>query len=261
MCALNIQKKTANQETKTTRIEYPILFLVTVVIRIISIIITPQNKKRGRLIKVTKNLNQATKEQIKDLIIQTIKQEKTTTAKQLIALMQEHHAIPPEQTTTLLIELENENRLHFTKQKPPIPASTKEYIFSKQAAWYWTTIALVGVTMIAVFAIPESDVPLVYLRSALGVVFVLFLPGFAFIKALFPAKVPVKTSSEDMDTIVRLVLSIGMNLAFSPIVVLILNYTPWGIRLTPITLSLLALTVIFATAAILREHQTRPTQT
>jgi uncharacterized membrane protein len=36
-----------------------------------------------------------------------------------------------------------------------------------------------------------------------------------------------------------------------------LNYTPWGIRLTPIVLSLVALTAIFATAAVIREHQTR----
>jgi uncharacterized membrane protein len=39
-----------------------------------------------------------------------------------------------------------------------------------------------------------------------------------------------------------------------------LNYTPWGITLPPITLSLLALTTAFATAAMLREHQTRTQQ-
>ncbi len=188
-------------------------------------------------------------------MIQTIKQEKAATAKQLIALMQERHGIPPEQTTNLLIELENEDRLHFIKQEPSIPASAKEYFFLKQASWYWITIALTVVTTIAEFTIPESDVPLVYLRSSLGIIFVLFLPGFTFIGALFPAKVPVKTSSENMDTIERVALSFGMSLALVAIVGLILNYTPWGIRLTPITLSLLALTVVFATAAILRENQ------
>lgn len=85
----------------------------------------------------------------------------------------------------------------------------------------------------------------------------LFLPGYAFINALFPSKLPIHTSSENMDTIERAALSLGMSLAFTPIVGLILNYTPWGIRLTPITLSLLALTVIFATAAILRGYQTK----
>jgi uncharacterized membrane protein len=52
-----------------------------------------------------------------------------------------------------------------------------------------------------------------------------------------------------------------MSLALTPIVGLILNYTPWGITLTPITLSLLALTTVFATAAILREHQSKDAQT
>ena len=63
-----------------------------------------------------------------------------------------------------------------------------------------------------------------------------------------------------METIERLALSIGMSLVLVPIVGLILNYTPWGIRLTPITLSLLALTIVFATAALFREYQTRTTQ-
>jgi uncharacterized membrane protein len=52
------------------------------------------------------------------------------------------------------------------------------------------------------------------------------LPGFTFIKALFPAEVPIKTSSENMDTIERVALSFGMSLALVPIVGLILNYTP-----------------------------------
>jgi len=46
-----------------------------------------------------------------------------------------------------------------------------------------------------------------------------------------------------------------MSLALTPIIGLLLNYTPWGIRLTPVTLSLLALTITLATAALLREHQ------
>jgi hypothetical protein len=174
---------------------------------------------------VTKNLSQDRKDQIKDLIIQTVKKDKPKTEKQLIALMQERYTIPPEQTTSLIIELENEDRLHFIWQEPSTLASAKEYIFSKQAAWYWTTIAFATVTAIAVFAIPEGDVPLSYLRFSLGIIFVLFLPGFMFTKALFPAKVPIKTFSENMDTIKRVALSFGMSLALLPIVGLILNFT------------------------------------
>ena len=216
---------------------------------------------------MTKNPSQATKDQIKDLIIQTVKKEKPETAKQLIALMQERHAIPSEKTNNLLIELENEDLLHFTRNELPTPASAKAYMLSPKAMWYWTVIAFAAATTITVFTIPNSDYPIVYLRSALGVVFVLFLPGYAFIKLLFPTKLPrsaafltkgqTGTGSENMDTIERLALSIGMSLALVPIVGLILTYTPWGIRLTPITLGLLTLTFLFATVAVLREYQTK----
>jgi uncharacterized membrane protein len=72
-----------------------------------------------------------------------------------------------------------------------------------------------------------------------------------------PTLVHIATNSENIDTIERLALSFGMSLALAPITGLILNYTPWGIRLTPVTLSLLALTVVFATAAVIREYTTK----
>jgi uncharacterized membrane protein len=174
-------------------------------------------------------------------------------------MIQQTQNLPEKPITDLLTQLESEDKLRFTKQEAPTPASARAYIFSQKAAWYWTTIALAIATAITIFTIPENAYPIVYVRSILGIVFVLYLPGYTFIKALFPSKVPTQTSSENMDTIERIALSIGMSLALTPIVGLILNYTPWGIRLTPITLSLLALTVVFATAAILREHQTKAT--
>ena len=91
-----------------------------------------------------------------------------------------------------------------------------------------------------------------YARYLLGSTFVLFFPGYTFIKALFQEK--------ELDNIERTAISLGMSIALVPIFVLILNYTPWGIRTTPVTLSLLALTTIFATAAIVREHQNKTKQ-
>ena len=211
--------------------------------------------KYGWLTKVSKNLCQATKDQIKELMIEITKRQKPETTKQLISLIQQTQGLPEIEITKLLIELENENKIYFTKKEPS--TTIKKYIFSSKAAWYWTTIVLAAVTTVTVFTIPENAVPLVYLRSALGIIFVIFLPGFALTKALFPAKVSIKTSTGNMDTIELMALSFGVSLALVPIVGLILNYTSWGIRLTPITLSLLALTVVFATAAILREYQVK----
>jgi hypothetical protein len=202
-----------------------------------------------------------TDKQTKEVILETVKKQKPETTNQLIKLIQEKTQMTEQEIIKLLIELENEDKLQLTHKKNSLYTTPKAYIHSKDATWFWITIATSIATAIAVFTIPENAYPLVYLRSALGVVFVLFLPGYTFIKTLFPSKLPIPTSSENMDTIERATLSFGMSLALVPIVGLILNYTPWGIRLTPVTLSLLALTVAFATAAILREYQAKTTKT
>lgn len=69
------------------------------------------------------------------------------------------------------------------------------------------------------------------LRVALGLPFVLFFPGYTLIAALFPGR-------EDLDGIERVALSFGLSIAVVPLIGLILNYTPWGIRLYPILISL-----------------------
>lgn len=97
-----------------------------------------------------------------------------------------------------------------------------------------------------VFLIPENAFPFVYARYVLGSIFVLFLPGYSLIRALFGKK--------ELDNIERLALSVGLSLALVPMAGLLLNYTPWGIRTTPVTLTLLGLTLVLASAAAVRDH-------
>lgn len=200
-----------------------------------------------------------TRDEIKKIVLETIRTAKPATTKQLVALIQEQTALSKEEITNILLELENENSLHFVKQEQLTSQSTKEYLFSEKATWYWTVVMLAIATSVAVFAIPEDSYPIVYLRIVLATVFTLFLPGFTLIKVLFPTKVPIQLNSENMDSIERIALGLGTSLALTPLVALILNYTPWGIRLIPLTLSLLIFTLVFASVAIFREHQAKET--
>ncbi len=202
----------------------------------------------------------ARKIQNKETIEELVKTQNPQTTTELIQLTKEKTGLTEQEITTLILELENEDKLKFTKPTQPAATRLKTYTKTKDATWYWITTALAVATVIASFTINETAYPLTYIRNILGIIFVLFLPGYAFIKMLFPAKVPLPTSSENLDSIERIALSLGMSLALSPIVGLILNYTPWGIRLAPITLSLLALTVVFATTALIREYQTKTPQ-
>lgn len=193
-------------------------------------------------------------------ILQTIKERKPETVEQLATLVAQKTALPEQQVINRILKLQNQGKIRLTKQPVSVPSDLATYITTGQALWYWASIIIALATAISAFTIPEDLFPLVYIRYALGTIFVLWLPGYTFIKALFPTHVPIKTSSENLDTIERIALSIGMSLALVPIVGLLLNYTPWGIRLTPIVLSLLALTIVFATVALIREKQAKTTR-
>ena len=189
------------------------------------------------------------KNEIDQFIIQTIKEKKPKNVKQLIKLTQEKLPSPEQEIINRILYLQETEKIHLKPDQTLTPEKLTNYLRSSQAYWYWITIILTLTTALLVFTIPENAFPLVYARYILGSIFVLWLPGYTLIKALFPEK--------ELDSIERAALSIGMSLALVPMIGLLLNYTPWGIRLTPITISLLAVTFTFATAAIIRDQQTK----
>ena len=203
--------------------------------------------------------NQKPDESIKDLIIKIVKEQKPETNSQLIKIVQQTTKLPEKKIINILNQLENENKIQFSTKQEIVSTSMGNYLFTSRSTWYWTIIAVAILTTIIVFTVPQDSYPLAYVRNVLGVLFVLFLPGYAFIKAFFPAKLPIQTSSESLENIERFALSIGLSIALSPMVALILYYSPIGIGLAPITLSLLALTTVFATAAIAREYRAKST--
>jgi hypothetical protein len=190
---------------------------------------------------------------IEQCILELVKKENPKNVEQLLKLTKERLSLKDEEALKHIAQLINREKIKLKEPPKLPPQSLKAYIRSSEAYWFWTTTSLAIATAITVFTVPEDAYPIVYIRYVLGSIFVLGLPGFTLIKALFPSK-------KEMDTIERAALSIGLSLAIVPIIGLLLNYTPWGIRLTPITLSLLALTITFATAAILREHQTKKSE-
>lgn len=86
------------------------------------------------------------------------------------------------------------------------------------------------------------------IRIILGLPLVLFLPGYSLIATLFPRK-------NDLDAIERIALSFGLSIAVVPLLGLALNYTPFGIRLTPILGVLSIFTISLALGAVLRRYK------
>ena len=131
---------------------------------------------------------------------------------------------------------------------PPATNSVREYLrlWERNLPLYLSLTVSLG-TLLVVYALAD-DFPLVVFRWVLGSVFVLFIPGYVAVEALFP-------KGRELDGIERLALSVGLSLALVPLVGLLLNYTPWGIRLDPIMISLTILTVGLAIVAFARRFR------
>ena len=204
--------------------------------------------------------HESSQQTLRAAILQITYDQKPETVEQLAH--QVHERFPSFSNKEILdaiVNLQNEEKLRLTRTTLS-PGNFMGYLKTNNASWYWITLATTLAAVISVFSIPENAYPIVIVRYVLGAIFILWLPGYAFIKALFPVKLPIKTADKNLDAIERIALSSGMSLALVPIVGLLLNYTPWGIRLAPITLGLTDLTLIFATAAVARENQSRPEQ-
>ncbi len=103
-------------------------------------------------------------------------------------------------------------------------------------------INILAVLLIIIITLSPSSV----LRVILGLPFVFFFPGYALITALYPAK-------KSLSTFARIALSFGFSLVVAALVGLILNYTPWGIRLYPSLISLFIFNLIMSAIAWLRQ--------
>lgn len=139
--------------------------------------------------------------------------------------------------------------------KMELQKNRKHKFFLKiRKSWFSFTILFALLAVISSFLIPEEMYPLVLLRFFLGSIFIIFLPGFAFIKAIYPNKKSFNNSVEKIGFFDLLALSICMSLILTALVGLLLNNTPWGVNLTPVVLSLFLITIVFSIFAKYQEN-------
>lgn len=110
----------------------------------------------------------------------------------------------------------------------------------------------VGLLTLAVVVIalgfPDWHSPL---RIVLALFFLLLVPGYVLSVALFPKR-------GDLEGVERLVLSLGLSVAVLPLLGLLLNYTPWGIRLAPMAVALACFIACAMIVVLLRRSRLAP---
>jgi uncharacterized membrane protein len=89
------------------------------------------------------------------------------------------------------------------------------------------------------------------LRLILGLIFVLYVPGYCLTAAIF-------CKLDDFSPIERLGLSVGLSIATIPLLAALVDRLPWGMRLWPIVLAELTVSVLCALLAVWRRGRIAP---
>gem|GEM_PF-507033 len=156
----------------------------------------------------------------------------------------------PSLTKVELVDLVRQLANHgevILEDEPPRVNSFLEYLK------HWErNLSLLGSMAISFAAILgaytlSSDSPVVVIRWVFGTMFVLFIPGYVAIQALFPR-------TADLTSIERFVLGAILSLGLVPSVALVLNYTPWGIKFIPVLISLTLITAGCVFIALIRQY-------
>lgn len=127
------------------------------------------------------------------------------------------------------------------------PATFIEFLVRADfSLWLYVLICLIVATVSLVY-VSESARFLTILRYVLGSIFVLFIPGYTLVQALY--------EPGELTPLEELALSIGLSLAIVPLIGLVLNYTPWGIRLSPIVFSLSVFSLALGLLATYRRYR------
>lgn len=167
----------------------------------------------------------------------------TSRVEDIVQSVSEQTGEKPEAVAKELYQLAEMKKVILVEPTPP--AGLIDYLKRPYGAWVSAILLFMALTLASIYLIPQYP-PFIYVRYISGALFVLYVPGYSLIEALY-------SKADELDQLERLALSIGLSLALVPLVGLVLNYTPWGIRLVPILVSLILLTFILTMVAAHRK--------
>jgi len=120
-------------------------------------------------------------------------------------------------------------------------ASSKRRVWEPPPSDLVVVMGLAALGAVFTLVMPFADLPL---RAPVGFVLAIFLPGYALMAALFPRR--------GLNRILRTVLSLASSLVLALAIGLVLNFSPWGLRLGPMVAFLVLFTLISVAAAYSR---------
>lgn len=189
-------------------------------------------------------------------ILEIIREQNPKSVRQLIKILTASLDLTEEEVIKSISKLQAEGIINLENQFSS-SVSFVTYLKTYEAIWYWLTIAVGLMAATLVFAISENVYPWIYARNVFGVIFVLFLPGYSLVKALFRVEISSKISVENLTAIERIALSVALSFGLISIIGAILYYSLLNLDLSTIVFILLGLTLVFATSAVTMEYNAK----
>jgi uncharacterized membrane protein len=109
----------------------------------------------------------------------------------------------------------------------------------------WDLYTVVGYTVVMATVILALNV-----GDLFAILLVVFAPGYVLVAALFPGS--PGPGKPGIDWIERVVLSFGLSISVVPLLGLLLNFTPWGVRFAPTVAMITSFTACVGLAAYWR---------
>jgi hypothetical protein len=194
-------------------------------------------------------------EDIEEIIMQTVLKENPATLSELIDLLETRSTESRNVIAKSVLRLQREGKISIQELSSlQAQYNSTTYLKTRASLWFWVTIGLTLGGSLVVFAVPNIG-PFANFRYVFASVFVLLLPGFALLKALFPSYAVNFGKTDWMDGPIRFAFSVVLSIAVVSVLGLFLDYTPWGINLDTLVVCLSSFTVILSVIALLRERR------
>ena len=133
------------------------------------------------------------------------------------------------------------------RRRGPKFKSFFSFLVDLPRSWvFWFLLGITSITFLSVYRLPSS-VPWSYLRWIDGTVFLGFAPGLGLVRVLFGPR-------RQLDGAETVALSIGLSLAVSSLVGILLNFSPGGISLDSIVFAVATLVILLACTSAARDY-------
>jgi uncharacterized membrane protein len=133
--------------------------------------------------------------------------------------------------------------------------SFTSYLNSRQAIWYWLIIIIEISTFALIFPLSGNIEALFYARNVLGLIFVLFLPGYALMRTPLYNNLFSKKPERSLAWIEKIAFSIALSIVMVSMITLIIYYSPFDLNQISIFSSLFLFTSILSTFTVVSEYR------